>query len=236
MVAKGNSPKYETAQRGDTLAQQVSRQLSSAILSGMFAPLDRLNIRRLAEEMGVSATPAREAILRLISDEVLQINSKGAIIVPERSKSEIEEIFGIRRMLEGQMAACAAPALTDEDIVFLETTQEQFLRSLADTNFKEVLRYNSLFHFRIYERAQQPIGLRIVESLWLRIGPALRHMYPYLQQNRGDHRGHENIIEAARRRDPEALRLAVLADLEASESALKRYPADPGAQLAVVAE
>lgn len=227
MLTQENSPKYETAQRGDTLAQQVSRQLSSAILSGMFAPLDRLNIRRLADEMGVSATPAREAILRLISDEVLQINSKGAIIVPERTAPEIAEIFGIRRMLEGQMAASAAPALTDEDIAFLETTQAQFLRSLAAADFKEVLRYNSIFHFRIYERAEQPIGLRIVESLWLRIGPTLRHMYPYLQQNRGDHRGHENIIDAARRRDPEALRHAVLADLDASEAALKRYLSRP---------
>ncbi|SEH77989.1 DNA-binding transcriptional regulator, GntR family [Paracoccus alkenifer] len=227
MLTQENSPKYETAQRGDTLAQQVSRQLSSAILSGMFAPLDRLNIRRLADEMGVSATPAREAILRLISDEVLQINNKGAIIVPERTAPEIAEIFSIRRMLEGQMAASAAAALTDDDIAFLEATQAEFLRSLADADFKEVLRYNSLFHFRIYERAGQPIGLRIVESLWLRIGPTLRHMYPYLQRNRGNHRGHENVIDAARHRDPEALRHAILADLDASETALKRYIANP---------
>lgn len=230
MEQREKSQGYEVAARGDTLAEQVYKQLLPAILSGAFAPRERLNIRRVADEMGVSVTPAREAILRLISEEVLQMSDRGAVIVPERGEAEIAEIFGIRRMLEGKMTELAAQRLTDDDVEFLRHTQEAFLQALDRADFKEVLRYNAQFHFRIYGRAEQPVSLRIIESLWLRIGPTLRYMYPYLHKNRTDHRRHEDIIDAAARRDPTALRNAILADLTSSEDALNRYVTEAAAR------
>ena len=218
-----NDFRYEQPVRGDSLADQVYRQLSTAILSGSFAPLERINIRRLAEEIGVSATPVREAVVRLVADGVLQINDKNAIFVPERSETEIEEIFTIRRALEGDMAERAAEKLTLADIEFLKETQHDFLRSLDESNFKAVLRYNSIFHFYIYTKSELPLHLKITEGLWLRIGPTLRYMYPILQNNRTDHRRHEDIIESATRRDPIGLRNAILADLASSFVALKQY-------------
>lgn len=226
MVSSVDTPKYELAERGDTLAQQIYKQLAQAILSGMFAPNERLNIRRLAEDMGVSATPAREALLRLISDEVLQISAKGAILVPERGEEEVAEIFSIRRLLEGKLAHAAAANLTKEDDAFLTETQENFMTALRAGDYKAMLQFNSKFHFRIYERADQPITLRIVESLWLRIGPTLHHMYPYLADNRSKDGHHENIITSAKSRDAEALSRAITGDLSAAETALKLYLAD----------
>src|SRR5262249_14864323 len=90
-------------------------------------------------------------------------------------------------------------------------------------DYKEVLRYNSQFHFRIYRRAELPVHLRIVEGLWLRIGPTLRYMYPILQADRGRRRRHEDIIERARAHDAEGLRAAIIADLDTSEQAIYRY-------------
>lgn len=223
MAAVENSLIYEMPIRGDTLAEQVYRQLATAILSGSFAPMERINIRRLAEDINVSVTPAREAVLRLVADGVLQITEKGAVTVPERTEAEIREIFDIRRFLEGEMAEVAASLLDDEDIAFLKHTQHSFLDALDAADFKQVLRYNSIFHFRIYRRAALPVRLKIVESLWLRIGPTLRYMYPTLHKNRTDHRRHEDIIEAAEQRDPARLRNAILADLQSSQAALNQY-------------
>jgi DNA-binding GntR family transcriptional regulator len=215
--------RYEQLVRGDSLADQVYRQLATAILSGSFAPSERINIRRLAEEIGISVTPAREAIVRLVADGVLQTSEKSAILVPERTEAEIVEIFTIRRSLEGDMAETAALSLTDEDVCFLEETQKRFLKSLDESNYKDVLRLNSMFHFHIYERSGLPLHLKITESLWLRIGPTLRYMYPILHKNRSDHRRHEDIIESAARRDPAALRSAILGDLDSSQVALMQY-------------
>lgn len=214
---------YEMPMRGETLAEQVYRQLSMAILSGSFAPRERINIRRLAEDIHVSVTPAREAVLRLIADGVLEVTEKNAVLVPERGETEIEEIFDIRRALEGEMAEAAATRLDDEDVEFLADTQRSFLNAMDEGDYKQVLRYNSIFHFRIYRRAELPVRFKIVESLWLRIGPTLRYMYPILHQNRADHRRHEDIIEAAARREPAALRNAILEDLKSSQIALRQY-------------
>src|SRR5579871_2874893 len=190
MAVRENEASYETPTRGDSLAEQVYRQLRGAVLAGSFAPGERINIRRLADELGVSVTPARDAVLRLVSDDVLQLTERNAIIVPERDEAEIREIFHIRRGLEGNLAATAAARLDDADIDFLVATQQVFLQSIAAQDYREVLRYNSLFHFRIYQRADLPVHLKIVESLWLRIGPTLRFMYPTLQIDRQRQRRH----------------------------------------------
>lgn len=221
MDSGSSEPQYETPIRGASLAEQVYRQLCLAILSGSFAPEERITIRRLADELSVSATPAREAVLRLISDGVLQVTERNAIVVPARTEPEIREIFEIRRSLEGALASRAASQLDDSDIEALIEIQHVFLRVIAARNYKEVLRYNSHFHFRIYRKADLPVHLKIVESLWLRIGPTLRYMYPILQ-DRHRHRRHEDIIDRARSRDPSGLRAAIIADLDTSEQALYR--------------
>lgn len=219
----GDDLRYEQPVRGETLAEQVHRQLSTAILSGSFAPMERINIRRLATDIGVSVTPAREAVVRLVADGVLQTTDKNAILVPERSETEIAEIFNIRRSLEGDMAEGAASYLGDQDIDFLNATQKRFLKALDGADYKEVLRLNSVFHFFIYTKSDLPLHLKITESLWLRIGPTLRYMYPILHRSREDHRRHEEIIECATRRDALGLRKAIIADLESSEVALSQY-------------
>ena len=228
MESGSSAPQYETPIRGESLAEQVYRQLSLAILAGSFAPKERITIRRLAEELSVSATPAREAVLRLVSDGVLQVTERNAIVVPARTETEIREVFEIRRSLEGALASRAAARLDDDDVESLTEIQSVFLKAMAARDYKEVLRYNCHFHFRIYRKADLPVHLKIVESLWLRIGPTLRYMYPILQ-DRTRHRRHEHIIDRAKARDPSGLEAAVIADLETSEQALYRYLRQDGA-------
>jgi GntR family colanic acid and biofilm gene transcriptional regulator len=218
-----SEPVYEVPARGESLAEQVYRQLCVAILAGSFAPKERISIRRLADELQVSATPAREAVLRLISDGVLQATERNAIIVPSRTVAEIEEIFEIRRDLEGALAAKAASRLDAEDIEFLTQTQAVFLQAIAAQNYEDILKYNSQFHFRIYRSAGLPVYLKIIESLWLRIGPMLRYMYPTLMIDRESHHHHEDIIDCARSHDAQRLKAAIIADLGASEDVLHRH-------------
>lgn len=216
------APAYEVPARGESLSEQVYRQLCGAILSGNFAPQERISIRRLAEELHVSATPARESVLRLISEGVLQVTERNAIIVPSRTVEEIEEIFVIRRGLEGTLAETAASRLTAADLDFLAETQAAFLAAKKAQDFKRVLKYNSEFHFRIYRSAGLPVHLKIVEGLWLRIGPTLRFMYPILNGGE-DHGHHDDILESARGRDSEQLKTAIISDLSTSEIALHMY-------------
>jgi GntR family transcriptional regulator, colanic acid and biofilm gene transcriptional regulator len=218
-----NEPAYEVPARGESLSEQVYRQLCGAVLSGTYAPDERISIRRIAEELRVSATPARESVLRLISEGVLQATDRNAIIVPSRTVEEIEEIFVIRRGLEGTLAQTAASRLSAADLEFLSATQAAFLEAKRVQDFKRVLKYNSEFHFRIYRSAGLPVHLKIVEGLWLRIGPTLRYMYPILNGGGEDHGHHDDILDSARARDGEQLKAAIISDLSTSEIALHMY-------------
>ncbi len=217
----------ETLTRGDRLGDQVYKWLAATIMAGTFAPGDRINIRRLSAELNSSVTPVREAVLRLIAEGVLDTTNTSAIIVPERTESEIREVFEVRRVLEGEMAFAAADNITQADVDKLIAVHKQFLSALDKSDYREVLRQNSIFHFSIYRRSERPLRLKITETLWLRIGPTLRYMYPFLQDGRENHKRHENIIEAAAKRNREELRLAILADLASSESALQQHLNEP---------
>lgn len=220
------SPINDMLTRGETLGGQVYRWLANAITAGSYSPKERINIRRLADELRSSVTPVREAVLRLVAEGVLETTDTGAIIVPERTQGEIQEIFEVRSVLEGEMALAAAPNITDDDVEHLGSIQSSFLDALDQSDYREVLKLNAIFHFSIYRRANLPLRLKIVETLWLRIGPTLRYMYPILHKGRSDHKRHENIIQAAASRDPKALRAAILLDLESSQAALHQYLQD----------
>lgn len=212
-----------SAARNDSLAEQIHGQLSRMILSGGFAPDDRINLRQLARDFEVSVTPVREAVLRLASNGILQTTGRNAIIIPSRQQDEIREIFQIRKTLEGELAEGAAAILTPEDIDALRKMQADFIIALSDKDYREALRLNANLHFRIYGAAKMPIRLQIVESLWLRIGPTLRNMYPILTQHRADSSPHDQILTCASTGDPGGLRAAVVADLNRSEEALLEY-------------
>jgi len=229
-MAAGDMPMNETLTRGDRLGDQVYRWLTASITAGSYAPNDRINIRRLAEELRSSVTPVREAVLRLVAEGVLETTATSAIIVPSRTEFELLEIFDIRRCLEGEMAYAAAPNITDSDVEYLTQVQGDFLKALDNSDYQEVLKQNAIFHFTIYRRASLPLRLKITETLWLRVGPTLRHMYPYLHQKRGDHRRHEDVIDAAARRHAADLRSAIHADLASSQAALQHHVQDRDSQ------
>lgn len=207
--------------RGQSLADQVYGRLCAALLSGAFAPGERVNIRSVATQMDVSVTPAREAIMRLVSEGALLSSDRNAIVVPELTLAEVGEIFEVRRMIEGNLAHAAAELLTADECRRLASLQTRYLAALGAKDFREALRLNSLFHFLIYGKPDQPIKLKIVEGLWQRIGPTLHYMYPALLVNRGQYRNHEAIVEQAERRSAAGLGEAVLADLASSEAAIR---------------
>jgi len=220
---ENNATDAFNAVRNDSLSEQVFAQLTRTILCGGFAPNDRINLRNIARDYEVSVTPVREAVLRLVSDGILQTTERNAIIVPQRFEEDIREIFRIRRTLEGELAEAACLKLTPTDVAALNETQANLVAALEKENYREALRLNADLHFRIYSAAQMPIYLKIVESLWLRIGPTLRNMYPILNQRRTDHSPHELILASATAADATGLREAIIADLTRSEQALTEY-------------
>lgn len=115
-------------------------------------------------------------------------------------------------------------SLSPRDLRDLQDTQASFVVALERENFREALRLNTDLHFKVYTAANMPVRLKIVEGLWLRIGPTLHNMYPILGTHpRDDDNPHDKMLSAMAEHSPQKLREAVIADLDRSETALLEY-------------
>lgn len=132
-----------------SLADQIFDRLEKNILSGAYARGEVFTEMRLSSELGVSRTPIREALRRLEQEHLIEISTKGAVIIGI-SKKDIMDMYEIRVRTEGLAAKWAAETITEEgkkelsDIVEL---QEFYTGKKDADNIKNM---DSHFHETIY--------------------------------------------------------------------------------------
>ena len=89
--------------------ERLYRALRARIMVGQLLPGEALTLRGLAAAHGVSMTPVREALRRLVAEGALTLSSSGRVSTPELSDERIEELAAIRALLEPELAARALP-------------------------------------------------------------------------------------------------------------------------------
>ncbi|MCX5798490.1 MAG: GntR family transcriptional regulator, partial [Proteobacteria bacterium] len=102
----------QTIRKGRFLREQVYKSLKASMLNGVLPPNKRLIEERLAEEMGTSRTPVREAIQKLEKEGLIHKLPKGGFAVSTITDEDIEEVFGIRSVLEGYAGYLATSRAT----------------------------------------------------------------------------------------------------------------------------
>lgn len=198
----------------ENLSIRVYHEIRNALINGQYEPGERLIIGELAKEMGVSITPVREAIFRLISEQALEIQTATAIYVPYVNSEKYWEIQQIRFHLEGMGAAEAAKKISKKELDNLIALQKEFVAHTA-SDPKRAASLNREFHFAILEASKMPVLINTVQALWIITGPILKIFHvktSNLDYSGGRHR-HEAILTALAARDPEAATLAIQEDL-----------------------
>jgi DNA-binding GntR family transcriptional regulator len=198
----------------ENLSSKVYSEIRNALMNGQYEPGERLRIAVLAEQMGVSITPVREAIFRLVSEQGLEMKAATAVHVPIITADHLREIQLIRHHLEGSAAERAALNITPAAYKALEDLQERFVAAAA-TNPKKASRLNREFHFAIMEAADLPLVFSVVETLWVSLGPLLQvfHVRAPKRDLRRDRHRHEDVLTALKRHDAAGARKALQADI-----------------------
>lgn len=143
------------------LREVVFETLREAIISGQLSPGERMMEVQLAEEMGVSRTPVREAIRKLeLEGFVVMIPRKGAYVAGISYK-DIADVFEIRAALESLAAGLAAERITEEELEDLERTLLQV--SSADTT--NIVERDTDFHDIIYQASRNTRLIQIINNL-----------------------------------------------------------------------
>lgn len=208
----------DTAALSDRVCERVRYELAS----GQLHPGERLIIRHLAQRYGISATPVREAIQRLVAEGSLSVTKGRTAIVPELSLADFEEIRIIRHALEGMAARLAAPNVTEQDLDGLERLIKDMYADLEKWALGSYLVHNEQFHSKIYSRAGSGRLIELIDRYWMQVGPILNYLVADPEFRERGNEGHEQILEAARRRAPEDLAAAVIADIDSAAEMLKK--------------
>ncbi len=212
----------------ETLSESAYAALAEALTQGRFQPGQRLKIRDLAAQLGTSVTPVRDAILRLVQDEALSFRSARDIRIPGLTLPEYLEIRAIRLALEGLAAAEAAKQASAADITGLEALLARHEAAMKAVDWREGLRANQEFHFRLAAIARMPILAAQLRPLWLRMGPLIAQTY--IEGGRAMIEHHYPVLEALRARDPKAAARAIQQDItEGGQGILAFVSAQPNA-------
>ena len=189
-----------------SLRQQVYASLREALTMGRFAPGQKVTFRYVAGVLGVSLTPVREALRRLVAEGAFEMNPNRSVRVPLMTRDKVLELRDIRMELEGLAAAKAALAASRSEIADIRRVAREIMvaRKRGD-NATDRQRVRE-FHFAVYSAAAQPTLLRLIEGLWLQTGPYMNLLYPdFISSSRGP-AGRQRLIEALQAGDAGAAR------------------------------
>lgn len=211
---------FSPFERTETLGVRVREQLRHAIMAGLFKPGEKLTLRAVAGSLGVSLTPAREALFNLSAEGVLELGSNGSIYIPQLDESKLRELTKVRVSLEGLATREAVPNLTQADIIEIGGINDQLIEANQEKEYKRLIDLNWSFHFRIYQASGMPFLVRMIESCWLRTGSYLNFIYPDFAKTDAGILNHIAVIRAIRVGDANATAAAVVRDIEFSSQAL----------------
>lgn len=199
--------------RSDSTAEAVSASLRELIVNGDLGAGERLVERDLAERFSVSRIPLREAIQRLEREGLVEIYRNRGAIVRMLTASDIEEIYNLRMLLEGDAIYRAVKQLDDETLARAELVHT--LLGDAETR-KRQGELNREFHELLYRCCGNTRQLRAIGELrgqverYERLQDTLLADTPSFQQE------HEAILEACRERNARLARSVTVAHLKSA--------------------
>ncbi len=201
------------------LHETVISQLRDLIVQGELAPETKLNERVLAEKLGISRTPLREAIKFLASEGLVELlPNRGAVVAPLKPE-KMKEVFVVLGALEALAGDLACRNASDADIVEIKALHYHMLAHHARGELAEYFRYNQQIHVKFMECAGNATLTQVYRGLNAHVRRA-RYM-ANLSKARWDKavQEHEEMLAALIRRDGARLQM-LLRDHLANKLAL----------------
>jgi DNA-binding GntR family transcriptional regulator len=186
------------------IREKVYEDIKSSILSGHYTPGEKLAEEHLAETLGVSRTPVREALHKLESEGLIKPRKKRGFIVSRDTKEEVEELFELRSILEGHTLRVISQIISEEILRQLHDSIRKAEEALRRNRIEDVFKWNTRFHDTLHELVADKTRLhRLIVNIRKYV---LRYRKDTLRYPDGGRRaveGHKKILLALRLKDPE---------------------------------
>lgn len=192
--------------------QQVYDMLREKLIVGQLEPGKSISLRGISDMLKVGIMPARDAIRRLSAENALEVQPNRRVCVPRLTPARFEELMQARLALE---PLCGARALAFVDAARLQRMID--LDAEMNVNYRVgdasiYMLSNYRFHFELYRAGGAGVLLSLLESLWVQFGPFMRPIYDLVGEAEIIDK-HQMALDAIKRRDAEALKVAIQADI-----------------------
>lgn len=192
-----------------SLVAHVEDVLRQALIEGRLEPGTRLVTRELADSLGMSITPVREALVRFVASGVLTAEPSQSFRVPTLDGAQYGEIAEVRKAVEGLAAAHAAIRISASGIEQMVELLARYLAAKSSDDPHLALTLNKEFRFVLYAAANMPTLLGVIEMLWLKAGPGFNYLYDGEKRTVTEHANYEDLLAALRSRDQDGARKAI---------------------------
>lgn len=207
------------------LRDKIAASIRNAIVEGKFKPGERLLEPDVANALGVSRTPLREAFLQLESEGFLNVIPRKGAVVSDLSLRDAEETYTIKGTLEALAAKLAVENMSSDTLNELEKLNEEMLMiaSSEEKDYKHFLELNAKFHQTIYEASGNE---KLYKTINLLRNQTLRYNFIYLSllsHLRESVAEHAEIIEALKKKNAVKVESLIKSHAESARKALAEY-------------
>lgn len=205
--------------RRQTAHEYVRDILRQAILNGELSSGARLVQADIAAELGVSTTPVREALRDLAAEGLIRLDAHRGAVVHHFDKSELQEIYELRQVLEPLCVVRAVERITDDELARARELQRRM--DECEEDVAEWVTLNRDFHALIAKASRSPRLIAILQSLRdkaaMYVGMGLRSVP---KQRAVGNAEHHRLLDALEARDAEAAAEAILEHMSGTMSVL----------------
>lgn len=209
-----------------TLVEYAAEQLRESILAGELPAGERVLLDNIANELGISPIPLREALRMLATEGLVVPLAHRGYTVAKLTVPDLEETYRLRLLLEPLAVQLAVPRLTEVDIAHLSTELEALGRAFDEGNWPNHRTHHRNWHFGIYVRCESSWLMRFIDMLWLN-SERYQRLTTRIQGELGERmKEHRRIFEAVKANDADAAGGLMHEHLSAAEESLRKFLAE----------
>ncbi|NLN87151.1 MAG: GntR family transcriptional regulator [Syntrophomonadaceae bacterium] len=202
------------------LRDLVLEAIRSAIMNGTLQPRERLMEIQLAEELGVSRTPVREALRKLeLEGFIVMVPRKGAYVA-DLSFKDIADVFEIRAALEGLAAGLAAERITEDELENMERLIVGKQEAINSGDIDKLVEVDTSFHELLYKASRNDRLAAIISNLREQIQRFRLTSLSFPGRNKESLQEHKQLVEAIQARDSQLARQLAQEHIENAENVL----------------
>ncbi len=189
----------------DTAQQHAVDWLRHAIVRGDLRPGQRVTQDEIAERIGVSLAPVREALRVLEQEGQLTYRPRRGYFVTELRIEDLDEIYGLRQVLEERAARHALPTIDGDALERITLAASDCDAAAATGDIAAELEANRRFHFGILEAPDNPHHIRVIRLLWDATEAYRALYYNSSDERRAASAAHDRILRALKKGDADRL-------------------------------